>query len=111
MDEQKIREEWVSRLWEWLNEQGYAFSLDEVRELHERNFTWNAEKAYVVVVNNNGLGPGVRHIVETKKPYDPEKFQHWYYEQYHKLDGDEFVYCPDHAHMFAFVKAVEMKGK
>ena len=34
------RDAWIRRLWEHLCRQGFNLSLEEVRELHERNFTW-----------------------------------------------------------------------
>lgn len=50
------------------------------------------DESYVVVVNRNGLVP-IRHIVAVED-YDRDKFIKSYYASYHKLEGDEFVFCP-----------------
>lgn len=51
-------------------------------------------RRYVIVVNRLGLTP-IRHVVtlETGVPYYTDEFQAWYYDNYRKLEGDEFVYC------------------
>lgn len=104
---QETKEDYIKRLWEWMNEKGFALSLKEVQELHERNFAWYVDQTYVVVVNYKGHFTPVRHIVEIKEPYNEADFKKWYYEEYHQLDGDEFIFCPSHSHMFACVKAAE----
>lgn len=35
----------------------------------------------------------LRHIVSLKGSYNAAEFKRWYYEQYDKLDADQFVYC------------------
>lgn len=101
---------YIKRLWEWINEKGFELSLEEVQELHERNSAWWVEKPCVVVVNYKCYISPVRHVVEVKNPYDEDDFKKWYYEEYHELDGDEFIYCPSHAEMFVCVRAAEMRG-
>lgn len=51
-------------------------------------------RRYVLVVNRLGLTP-IRHVVtlETGVPYYTDEFQAWYYDNYRKLEGDEFIYC------------------
>ena len=49
---------------------------------------------YVVVINKKDDITPLRHIVTTHHPYVQEEFMAWYYSQYCKLDGDEFIYCP-----------------
>ena len=47
--------------------------------------------AEVVVFNKNSIIP-LRHIVTINEPYDEATFKSWYYNNYHKIDGDEFIY-------------------
>lgn len=51
-------------------------------------------RRYVLVVNRSGITP-IRHVVtlETGVPYYTDEFQAWYYDNYRKLEGDEFIYC------------------
>lgn len=58
---------------------------------------------YVVVLNFNGPVP-LRHIIDTKVPYNQNNFQSWYYGQYHKLNGDEFVFCASQEDMLNCVE-------
>lgn len=53
------------------------------------------ERRYVIVVNREGILSPIRHIVELESgvPYFQDEFSAWYYDRYHKLNGDEFVYC------------------
>ena len=46
-----------------------------------------------VIVINRKSGIPVRHIITISEPYDETAVRNWYYDNYHKLDGDEFIYC------------------
>ena len=60
--------------------------------------------AYVVILNH--AGPiSLRHIVDTQAPYNEEEFARWYYAEYQRLDGDEFVFCPTRDAMLECVAA------
>ena len=48
---------------------------------------------YVIVINRNAKISHIRHIVSISLPYNENEFKQWYYDTYHKLDGDEFVFC------------------
>lgn len=52
-------------------------------------------RRYVIVVNRSGILSPIRHIVGLQEgvPYFTDEFQPWYYDQYRKLEGDEFIYC------------------
>ena len=52
------------------------------------------EESYVIVVNRSGPIP-LRHIVSITTPWDKDSFTAWYYSQYHKLAGDDFIFCAD----------------
>ena len=60
-------------------------------------------EGYVVVVNKH-YPATLRHIVEIKVSRSRDEFIAWYYGEYHKLDGDEFVYCPTRADMENYIK-------
>ena len=50
-------------------------------------------EACVIVINRNGP-VWLRHIITIPDGrYNPECFKDWYYDEYHELPGDEFVYC------------------
>lgn len=61
-------------------------------------------KCYVVVVNRGEemISP-IRHIVDTTPDYNEEKFKAWYYNQYHKIKGDEFHFFLTREGMERFV--------
>lgn len=66
------------------------------------------ESEYVIVINRTGPIP-LRHIVELtdQKPYDEENFKKWYYDQYCKLNGDEFVHCKTRKERDDFLKTIQ----
>ena len=49
---------------------------------------------YVLIINKKDDITPLRHIVTIHQSYNEEEFASWYYSQYCKLDGDEFIYCP-----------------
>ena len=57
-----------------------------MREWPDDNRRW------VIVFNMSALISPVRHIVELRDvEYNEAEFAKWYYERYHKLEGDQFV--------------------
>ena len=63
-------------------------------------------EGYVVVVNKH-YPPTLRHIVTIKVPRSRDKFAAWYYGEYHKLDGDEFIYFPTRSDMESYIETFE----
>lgn len=63
----------------------------------------------VVVYNKNDVIIPLRHIVSVDEPYNEASFKGWYYENYHKLDGDEFVFCATRQERVEIVKLLENK--
>ena len=63
-------------------------------------------EGYVVVVNKH-YPATLRHIVAIKIPRSRDEFIAWYYSEYHKLDGDEFVYCPTRSDMESYIETFE----
>ena len=61
---------------------------------------------YVVVLNRKSPIP-LRHIVSISGPYVREEFENWYYTEYHKLDGDDFVFCENSQQMQKCVAEAE----
>ena len=59
------------------------------------NRTFDDGRRYVIVVNRDDILSPIRHVVEIEDgvPYFQDEFSAWYYDKYHKLDGDDFVYC------------------
>lgn len=53
-------------------------------------------QGYIIVINKKDDITPLRHIVTIYQTYNKEEFMDWYYSQYWKLDGDEFIYCPTH---------------
>lgn len=53
----------------------------------------DTKKSWVVVYRPEGDYPRVRHIVTITGPYKEDEFKEWYYESFHKLDGDAFKHC------------------
>ena len=58
---------------------------------------------YVIVINKNSPVP-LRHVVEMTIHMNKEEFKYWYYNIYHMLDGDEFIYCNSHKDMLDFLE-------
>lgn len=73
--------------------------------LQERQTMPPLLRGYVIVINRSGPVP-LRHIVDWYVPYDEESFKEWYYENYHKLDGDEFTYCKGRTEMLNYVEEI-----
>lgn len=69
-------------------------------------------RRYVIVVNRSGLTP-IRHVVtlETGVPYYTDEFQAWYYDHYHKFEGDQFHLCNSTKEMHKFVEQVNEERK
>lgn len=64
------------------------------------------DKEYVVIINRTGPIP-LRHIVTISAPYNEDSFAAWYYEHYHKLEGDEFIHCTSRREMETFVAQLQ----
>lgn len=63
-------------------------------EISEKFGLFDDGRKYVIVFNMQSLISPIRHIVELhENAYDKESFAAWYYENYRKLDGDDFLYC------------------
>lgn len=58
---------------------------------------------YVIVINKNSPVP-LRHVVEMTTHMNKEEFKDWYYNIYHMLEGDEFIYCNSHKDMLNFLE-------
>lgn len=63
--------------------------------------------AEVVVFNqNNNI---VRHIITVNEPYDEATVKSWYYDNYHKRDGDKFIYCATSKERREIIEKLEKK--
>ena len=61
------------------------------------------DQKYVIIINNNNPVP-LRHVIEMTTHMNEEEFKDWYYNMYHRLDGDEFIYCDSHKNMINFLE-------
>lgn len=65
----------------------------------------NDDRKFVVVINTKCI-PLVRHVIEIKEEHDlnVEEFKAWYYDIYHKLDNDRFMFCDSEKEMREIVE-------
>lgn len=60
-------------------------------------------KGIVVIYNvSEETGTTLRHIVEWTGDFDVETCKLWYYEEYRKLDGDQFLYFENKEDAYKF---------
>lgn len=63
-------------------------------EVSEQFGLFDDGRKYVIVFNMQSIISPIRHIVELHDmQFDEKEFTAWYYEDYNKLEGDEFAYC------------------
>ena len=63
-----------------------------------------------VVVSNKSEPIVVRHVIKLHAPYQNDEFAKWYYDQFAKLDGDEFTYCPTRLERDVLLDELSEKG-
>lgn len=65
---------------------------------------------YVIVYNKSNFGPTIRHIITNTMDWTLNDFVEWYYTEYTKLDGDEFVVCETRDERDRITKMIQSDG-
>lgn len=99
-------------LLDWLEETGrnYPIGFHSMNAADIELMRWimrSKYRSFVVVVNKEGLAH-VRHVVEVED-YDRDEFIEWYYGIFHKLDGDEFIFCPTCKERDELIRELELE--
>ena len=85
--------------------------LNRDKPVHYTILNLDDGQKYAVVYNHTTGITSVRHVVVVHDEYDEQSFVKWYYDHYHKFEGDQFHLCNSTKEMHKFVEQVNEERK